>query len=80
LDTGITVQGQMSQSEQWGSKTAYGVTLQVYPEAHHGFDSLAPLGSYYGHTCGRHPEAAAQAEEEVKGFLAQHLGMQPQTP
>ena len=25
----------MSQSEQWGSKTAYGVTLQVYPEAHH---------------------------------------------
>jgi dienelactone hydrolase len=70
----------MSQSEQWGSKTAYGVTLQVYPEAHHGFDSLAPLGSYYGHTCGRHPEAAAQAEEEVKGFLAQHLGMQPQTP
>jgi len=68
------------QSEQWGGKPADGVTLQVYPGAHHGFDSLAPLGSYYGHTCGRHPETAAQAEEEVKWFLAQHLGMKPQTP
>jgi dienelactone hydrolase len=70
----------VSQSEHWGDKTAYGVTLKVYPGAHHGFDSLTPLGSYYGHTCGRHPEAAAQAEEEVKWFLAQHLGMKPQTP
>jgi dienelactone hydrolase len=70
----------MSQSEQWGDKTADSVTLKVYPGAYHGFDSLAPLGTYYGHTCGRHPEAAAQAEEEVKRFLAQHLGMQPQTP
>jgi dienelactone hydrolase len=70
----------VSQSEQWGDKTPSGVTLKVYPGAHHGFDSLAPLGSYYGHTVGRHPEAAAQAEEEVKWFLAQHLGMKPQTP
>lgn len=70
----------VSQSEQWGDKTAYGVMLKVYPGAHHGFDSLAPLGTYYGHTCGRPPEAAAQAAEEVKWVLAQHLGMQPQTP
>jgi dienelactone hydrolase len=67
------------QSEQWGDKTAFGVMLKVYPGAHHGFDSLTPPGSYYGHTVGRHPEAAAQAEEEVKRFLAQHLAMKPQT-
>ena len=70
----------VSQSEQWGDKTAYGVTLKVYPGAHHGFDGLLPPRSYYGHTCGRHPEAAAQAEAEVQRFLAQHLGRQPQTP
>jgi dienelactone hydrolase len=70
----------VSQSEQWGDKTAHGVTLKVYPGAPHGFDGLLPPGSYYGHTCGRHPEAAAQAEEEVKRFLAHHLGIQPQTP
>jgi dienelactone hydrolase len=70
----------VSQSVQWGDKTAYGVTLKVYPGAHHGFDGLVPPRSYYGHTVGRHPEAAAQAEAEVKRFLAQHLGVQPQTP
>jgi dienelactone hydrolase len=70
----------VSQSAQWGEQTAYGVTLKVYPGAHHGFDGLLPLRACYGHTCGRHPEAAAQAEAEVKGFLAQHLGRQPQMP
>jgi dienelactone hydrolase len=70
----------VSQSEQWGGKPADGVTLQVYPGAHHGFDSLVPPRSCYGHMVGGHPEAAAQAAEEVKRFLAQHLGMKPQTP
>ena len=69
----------LRQSEQWVGKTAYGITLKVYPGAHHGFDSLVSPRSYYGHTVGRHPEAAAQAEEEVKRFLAQHVTMQPQT-
>ena len=73
-------QEMVRQSAQWGTKTAHGVTLKVYPGAHHGFDHLVPPHSYYGHTVGRHPEAAAQAEEEVKRFLAQHLGMKPQTP
>jgi dienelactone hydrolase len=73
-------QQMVSQSEQWGDKTAHSVTLKVYPGAHHGFNGLLPLGSYEGHTCGRHPEAAARAEEEVKGFLAHHLGSQLQTP
>jgi dienelactone hydrolase len=70
----------VSQSEQWGDKTAYGVTLKTYPGAHHGYDGLVPPRSYYGHTVGRHPEAAAQAEVEVKRFLAQHLSVPPQTP
>ena len=70
----------VSSSEHWVAQTAYGVTLKVYPGAHHAFDSLVPLRSYYGHTVGRHSEAAAQAEEAVKRFLAQHLGIKPQTP
>jgi dienelactone hydrolase len=68
------------QSAEWGDKTAHGITLKVYPGAPHGFDGLAPPRAYYGHTVGRHPEAAAHAEAEVKGFLAQHLSRQPQTP
>jgi dienelactone hydrolase len=68
------------QSAAWGDKTAHGITLKVYAGAHHGFDGLAPPRAYYGHTVGRHPEAAAHAEAEVKGCLDQHLGRQPQTP
>jgi len=73
-------QEMVRQSAQWGTKTAHGVTLNVYPGAHHGFDGDLPLGSYAGHTCRQNPEVAAQAEAEVKRFLAQHLGVQPQTP
>ena len=53
--------------------TRYGVTLKVYPGAHHGFDSLRRIHSYRGHVIGRHPEAAAKGEDEVKLFLARHL-------
>jgi dienelactone hydrolase len=70
-------QDMLIQSEQLGEKTAYGVTLRVYPGAHHAFDILTPPSTYYGHTVGRHPEAAVQAEEEVKRFLAQHLAIKP---
>jgi dienelactone hydrolase len=70
----------VSQSAQWGDQTAYSITLKVYPGAHHGFDGLLPLRAYYGHTIGRHPEAAAQAEAEVKRFLAQHLEVWSQMP
>jgi hypothetical protein len=31
----------------------------------------------YGHTVGCYPEAAVQAEAEVKWFPAQHLAMRP---
>jgi dienelactone hydrolase len=70
-------QDMLIQSERLGGKTAYGVTLQVYPGAHHAFDSLTPPSTYYGHTIGRHPEAAVQAEAEVKRFLAQYLAIKP---
>jgi dienelactone hydrolase len=53
--------------------TPHGLTLVVYPGAHHGFDALRPPRPYLGHTVGRHPDAAAQAEEEVRRFLARHL-------
>jgi dienelactone hydrolase len=70
----------VSQSAQWGDQTAYSITLKVYPGVPHGFDGLLPPRSYYGHTIGRHPEAAVQAEAEVKRFLAQHLEGWPQMP
>jgi dienelactone hydrolase len=73
-------QEMVRQSAQWGTKTAHGVTLQVYPDAHHGFDGDLPLGSYYGHTCKQNPEVTARAEAEVKRFLAHHLGSQSQEP
>lgn len=49
------------------------VTLKVYPEAYHWFDSLKPLDVYLGHKVGRHAESAAKATKEVRQFLAQHL-------
>jgi dienelactone hydrolase len=61
-------------TEQWEASTAANITLKVYPGAHHGFDQREPLRQMYGHTIGRHPVAAVQAEEEVKRFLARHLG------
>jgi dienelactone hydrolase len=67
-------------SERLGGKMDHGVTLRLYPGAHHGFDSLNPPRPYYGHTVGRHPEAAVHAEAEVKRFLADHLAMTHQTP
>jgi dienelactone hydrolase len=58
------------------------ITLQVYPGARHAFDSLEPMRrvagmSPSGPLVGRHEEAAAHAEAEVKRFLAQHLALQP---
>jgi dienelactone hydrolase len=67
----------LRQSELVGEQTAHRITLRVYPGAHHAFDSLTPPSTYYGHTVGRHPEAAVQAEAEVKRFLAQHLALKP---
>jgi dienelactone hydrolase len=67
----------LRQSAQLGEQTADRLTLRVYPGAHHGFDSLTPPRPYYGHTVGRHPEAAGHAEAEVKRFLTQHLVRQP---
>jgi dienelactone hydrolase len=70
-------QDMLRQSEQLREKMADRITLRVYPGAHHAFDSLPPPSTYYGHTVSRHPEAAVQAEPEVKRFLAQHLALKP---
>ena len=67
----------LRQSEQLGEQTADRITLRVYPGAPHAFDSLTPPRPYYGHTVGRHREAAGQAEAEVQRFLAQHLVRKP---
>ena len=67
----------LRRSEPPGEQPAARIMLRVYPGAHHAFDSLTPPGPAYGHTVGRHPEAAGQAEAEVKQFLAQHLALKP---
>jgi dienelactone hydrolase len=70
-------QKMLRQTEQLGEQTVGRITLRVYPGAHHALDSFTPPSAYYGHTIGRHPEAAMQAEVEVKRFLAQHLALKP---
>ena len=67
----------LRQSAQLGEQTADRITLRGYPGAHHAFDSLTPPSPSYGHTVGRHPEAAGPAEAEVKQFLGQHLARKP---
>ena len=79
MDPGLPVPEDAAPNEQLGEQTAGRITLRVYPGAHHAFDSFAPPSPYYGHSVGRHPEAAVQAEAEVKRFLVQHLaGLPPQ--
>jgi dienelactone hydrolase len=70
-------QDMLRQSERLGEQMADRITLRVYPGAPHAFDSLTPPSTYHGHTVGRHPEAAGQADAEVKRFLAQHLAIKP---
>jgi dienelactone hydrolase len=49
------------------------VQLVIYPNAYHSFDAQAPLHRYRGHLVGADPEAAADAQERVRAFLANHL-------
>jgi dienelactone hydrolase len=53
--------------------TRHGITLRVYPGAHHGFDGFRPVGPFLRHTVGRDPGAAAKAVKQVEAFLVQHL-------
>lgn len=51
-----------------------GVTIKVYPEAHHSFDHEFPLHLHKeGHLVGRNDKAAADAYIQVKEFLEKHL-------
>ncbi|MCC6778124.1 MAG: dienelactone hydrolase family protein [Hyphomicrobiales bacterium] len=65
-------------------QSGYDVNIVVYPEAHHAFDSLAPLRymaervninapSGRGATTGGNEAAWADAVIQVKAFLAKHL-------
>lgn len=72
--------GLMATSGLQESSTPHGVTLRVYPGAHHRFDGFEPTGPYLAYTVGRHPEAAAQAQVEARGFLATHLAGARQGP
>jgi dienelactone hydrolase len=52
------------------------VRLIVYPGAHHGFDiaSLRPGREVFGHWVEYNETAAKHAVQEVRQFLATHLG------
>ena len=58
------------------------MSLEVYAGATHAFDVDLPERQYLGHTMRFDPEAARDAEERVRRFLAQHLdrGDGPQPP
>lgn len=55
------------------ASTPHSATLKVYPGAHSRFDGSDAPHRYLSYTVGRHPEAAARAEAEVRRFLATHL-------
>jgi dienelactone hydrolase len=49
-------------------------TLKIYPGAYHDFDRRDEgADTYLGHRLERHPEAALDAEQQVRRFLARHL-------
>jgi dienelactone hydrolase len=54
------------------------VSLKVYPGAYHSFDRLRSARIiYHGHRLERHADAVAQAQAEVKQFLARYLAPRP---
>ena len=50
------------------------VTLIVYPGAHHSFDVPAPERQLFGYRLAYNAAAAENATQEVRRFLAEHLG------
>lgn len=47
--------------------------LIIYPGAHHSFDFEGLKGDFYGHHAEYNPEAAADAIQQTRDFLAKHL-------
>lgn len=47
--------------------------LKIYPRAHHGFDMEGLNETYRGHRMQYDPEAAADAIDQVRTFLAKHF-------
>jgi dienelactone hydrolase len=55
------------------TKTGHEVILKVYPRAHHCFDIKGLDKTLNGHRLKYNPRAAANAEVQVKDFLAKYL-------
>ena len=55
------------------TKTGHEVILKVYPGAHHCFDIKGLDKTSHGHRLKYNPRAAADAEVQVKDFLAKYL-------
>jgi len=55
------------------TKIGHEVVLKIYPKAHHGFDIIGLNRIYYGHQIKYNRDAAANAQVQVKDFLAKYL-------
>lgn len=53
------------------------VSWMVYPGAYHSFDRDRPAREYLGHHLEYRPEAARDAENRIRAFLAEHLRRVP---
>jgi dienelactone hydrolase len=55
------------------NRNGHALEMLTYPGAVHAFDTAAPLHVYVGHHVGGDPVAAADAETQVRQFLAARL-------
>jgi len=72
-DDDWTPPGRCVRWSQTVNRNGHALEMLTYPGAVHAFDTVAPLHIYFGHRVGGNPVAAADAETQVRQFLAARL-------
>ncbi len=54
-------------------KTSHELHFKIYPNTYHGFDIEGMNRKVRGHQLKYNPESAADAIEQIKGFLGKHM-------